>query len=63
MYEQIKTIENYNKLLASGMFWEFHPELSGDWNKDKNLILDILLNNNIKEILKIQDQLNPIKIE
>ena len=41
MYEQIKTKENYDKLLASGMFWEFHPELSGDWNKDKILILDI----------------------
>lgn len=33
--------EDYDKLLNSGMFWEFHPELSGDWNKDKNLILDI----------------------
>ena len=63
MYKQIQNKEDYDKLLNSGMFWEFHPELSGDWNKDKNLILDILLNNNIKEILKIQDQLNPIKIE
>ncbi len=53
MYKQIKNKEDYDKLLNSGMFWEFHPELSGDWNKDKNLILDILLNNNIKEILKI----------
>lgn len=41
MYKQIKNKEDYDKLLNSGMFWEFHPELSGDWNKDKNLILDI----------------------
>jgi hypothetical protein len=25
----------YNALLESGMFFEFHPELSGDWEKDK----------------------------
>ena len=28
--------EDYNKLLKSGMFWEFHPELSGEWEKDKD---------------------------
>lgn len=38
IYKNIKTEENYNKLLNSGMFWEFHPELSGDWKKDKQLI-------------------------
>lgn len=37
-YKNIKTKENYDKLLNSGMFWEFHPELSGDWEKDKVLI-------------------------
>ena len=39
MYEQIKTKENYDKLLASGMFWEFHPELTGNWEIDKDVIL------------------------
>jgi hypothetical protein len=39
MYEQIKTKENYDKLLASGMFWEFHPELTGNWEVDKIVIL------------------------
>jgi hypothetical protein len=39
MYEQIKTKENYNKLLNSGMFFEFHPELTGNWNIDKKVIL------------------------
>ena len=27
--------EQYNKLLRSGMFWEFHPELTGVWEKDE----------------------------
>jgi hypothetical protein len=38
MYDHIKTKENYDKLLKSGMFWEFHPELSGNWEIDKKLI-------------------------
>ena len=29
-YKNIKTKENYNKLLKSGMFWEFQPELTGN---------------------------------
>tara|TARA_R110002167_G_scaffold226065_1_gene431279 strand:- start:980 stop:1108 length:129 start_codon:yes stop_codon:yes gene_type:complete len=37
-YKHIKTKENYDKLLKSGMFWEFHPELSGNWDKDKSVI-------------------------
>ena len=35
MYKQIQNLENYNILLKSGMFWEFHPELTGDWIKIK----------------------------
>lgn len=30
-----KQWQEYNKLLKSGMFWEFHPELTGNWEKDK----------------------------
>ena len=37
-YRNLKTKENYHKLLESGMFWEFHPELSGDWNEDESII-------------------------
>ena len=33
MYEQIKTKHLYNQVLASGMFWEFYPELTGEWIK------------------------------
>ena len=38
MYQQIQTYENYILLLNSGMFWEFHPELTGNWEIDKNII-------------------------
>ena len=27
--------EEYDRLLASGMFWEFHPTWTGEWDKDK----------------------------
>jgi hypothetical protein len=37
-YKRIKAKKNYIKLLNSGMFWEFHPELSGDWEKDRLII-------------------------
>lgn len=35
IYKSIITEYNYRMLLKSGMFWEFHPELSGDWEVDK----------------------------
>lgn len=38
-YDKINTKENYDLLLNSGMFWEFHPELEGDWEKDKEIIM------------------------
>ncbi len=30
-----KREKDYFKLLQTGMFWEFYPELTGDWEKDK----------------------------
>ena len=39
IYRSIKTRERYDSLLGSGMFWEFHPELTGVWSKDSALIL------------------------
>ena len=38
-YKWISCIGDYNRLLLSGMFWELHPELTGDWNVDKIRIL------------------------
>ena len=37
-YRNIKTEENYMSLLKSGMFWEFHPELTGNWYLDEPVI-------------------------
>lgn len=44
-YENIKREEDYEsarkagrKLLNSGMFWEFYPNLSGNWEEDKFII-------------------------
>lgn len=39
MYDNIKEKSDYDKLLATGMFWEFHPELTGAWEIDKVVIL------------------------
>lgn len=49
MYKQIQTLENYNILLKSGMFWEFHPELTGDWDKDKIIINGVGSLKNLKK--------------
>ena len=38
MYRNIKTEDNYMSLLKSGMFWEFHPELTGNWYLDEPVI-------------------------
>lgn len=38
MYPHLKRREDYDSLLHSGMFWELHPELSGEWEKDKSII-------------------------
>jgi hypothetical protein len=38
IYKNIKSKESYDSLLKSGMFWEFHPELSGEWEKDRKII-------------------------
>lgn len=37
-YRHIRDEDNYYKLLKSGMFFEFHPELSGNWSKDSLII-------------------------
>lgn len=31
------TIEEYNYLLGSGMFWELYPEATGNYEEDKKL--------------------------
>ena len=31
----MKAREDYNTLLNSGMFFKFHPELTGNWKEDR----------------------------
>jgi len=31
--------KQYTEVLFSGMFWEFHPELTGNWEKDKEAFI------------------------
>ena len=32
---KITSKREYERLLKSGMFWEFYPQLTGIWRKDK----------------------------
>lgn len=42
-YKHIAKESSYDLLLKSGMFWVIHPELTGDWNKDKLTINDEIM--------------------
>lgn len=46
MNNKIKNKKEYDLLLTTGMFYELHPELSGNWETDKKLIF---ANRNYKE--------------
>lgn len=50
---------NYDKLLSSGMFFEFHPQLTGDWNKDKETWYDIQNNKKVSNetYLDVEDNI------
>jgi len=37
-YKIIRSRIKYFSLLKSGMFFEFYPGLTGDWEQDKNII-------------------------
>jgi len=39
MSRQSKYQKDHTLLKQSGMFWEFHPELSGEWEKDKDAFI------------------------
>lgn len=42
-FEIILERDNYQKVLDSGMFFEFHPELTGEYNEDFKLIWEALI--------------------
>jgi hypothetical protein len=36
MKVELKKVKRaYHRAKETGMFWEFHPELTGNWNDDK----------------------------
>jgi hypothetical protein len=37
-YRLISGLRNYNIAIESGMFYEFYPELTGEWETDKKTI-------------------------
>ena len=37
-YRNIRSKEGYEGLLKTVFFWEFYPELSGNWDDDKKVI-------------------------
>ncbi len=39
MARKNKYQEDYIYLKSVGMFWEFYPELSGEWEKDKEAFI------------------------
>ena len=40
-YNKINNIDDYEKLLETGMFFEFYPDLTGDYDTDMKLIDDL----------------------
>ena len=40
--DTVKPVEEYYSLLKSGMFYEFYPELSGEWEKDRDQWLTVI---------------------
>ena len=40
MPRQSKYEKDHAILKSTGMFWEFHPELSGEWEKDKEAFIE-----------------------
>ena len=37
-------IRDYHLLISSGMAWEFHPWLTGNWNEDKERYINEIVN-------------------
>lgn len=41
--------EEYQLLLQSGLFWSWFPELTGDWERDKEAFTEAIKNGNKEE--------------
>ena len=54
MYKHIQTRKNYDLLINSGMFWEFFPNLSGNWFEDREIIYSEIAKETVKSGKKEQ---------
>lgn len=58
--------DSYDRLLKSGMFFEFHPNLTGDWYTDKDEWIKIQqgkLTNHGNEVYLDQEEIDLNRIE
>lgn len=46
--EKIDAKYEYAQLLASGMFWEMFPGLTGNWEDDKDIFKELIIDLNSK---------------
>lgn len=53
-----KSGKDYFKLLQSGMFWEIYPELTGEWEKDKD---EFIKTENFRKMNNSTERFEPLK--
>ena len=47
--------KDYEALIASGMAWEFHPWLTGNWNEDKERYITDIVNKTASKYANTED--------
>lgn len=47
--------EDYKRLIKSGMAWEFHPWLTGNWNDDKERYINEIVNKTASKYAYTED--------
>ena len=47
--------KDYEMLIRSGMAWEFHPWLTGDWNEDKDRYINEIVNKTASKYANTKD--------
>lgn len=47
--------KDYEMLIKSGMVWEFHPWLTGNWNEDKDRYIKEIVNKTASKYANTKD--------
>jgi len=47
--------KDYDMLIKSGMAWEFHPWLTGNWNEDKDRYIKEVVNKTASKYANTKD--------